>query len=170
MEQWNLYDKQRNLLPDLHIRGNQIPEGMFHLVVHICVFNELGQMLICQRTDDREVWPSYWDVSAAGSVLINESSAQAAHRETFEEIGLNHDFEQEQVYITVHGKDWFSDWYLIDADSTQSFTAQKEEVQDIRWASLSEIQMMKKEGIFIPYHEGFLEMIFSMKKKRGAIS
>ena len=170
MEQWNLYDKHRNLLPDVHIRGNQIPEGMYHLVVHICVFNELGQMLICQRTDDREVWPSYWDVSAAGSVLINENSAQAACRETYEEIGLSHDFEQEQVYFTIHGKDWFSDWYLIETDSNQSFIAQKEEVAQMKWANCSDILKMKKEGTFIPYHDGFIEMIFSMRKKRGAIS
>ena len=169
MEQWNLYDKHRNLLPDVHIRGQKIPDGMYHLVVHVCVFNSEGKMLICQRTDDREVWPSYWDVSAAGSALLNETSAQAAQRETYEETGLYHDFEQEQIYFTIHGKDWFSDWYLIESEQRE-FHVQKEEVQAYRWASLSEILQMKKEGIFIPYHEGFLEMIFSMKKKRGAIS
>ena len=93
MEQWNLYDKHRNLLPDVHIRGQKIPEGMYHLVVHVCVFNSEGKILICQRTDDREVWPSYWDVSAAGSALLNETSAQAAQRETYEETWLYHDFE-----------------------------------------------------------------------------
>ena len=169
MEKWNLYDKHRNLLPDVHIRGQQIPYGMYHLVVHICVFNAEGKMLICQRTDDREVWPTYWDVSAAGSALLNETSAQAAQRETVEETGLLHDFNQEQIYFTIHGKDWFSDWYLIETDQKE-FQIQKEEVQDYRWASLSEIQHMKKEGTFIPYHEGFLEMIYSIKKNRGAIS
>ena len=169
MEQWNLYDKHRTLLPDVHVRGDQIPQGKYHLVVHICVFNSQDQMLICQRTADREVWPSYWDISVAGSALINETSAQAAHRETLEEIGLFHDFEKEQIYFTVHGKDWFSDWYLIESDQTE-FSFQKEEVQNAQWADLSLIRQMKSEGLFIPYHDGFLEMIFAMKKKRGAIS
>ena len=46
----------------------------------------------------------------------------------------------------------------------------KEEVAQMKWATCSDILKMKKEGTFIPYHDGFIEMIFSMRKKRGAIS
>lgn len=42
-------------------------EGEYHLVVHICVFNGRGQLLLQQRQKDKEGYPNLWDVSAAAA-------------------------------------------------------------------------------------------------------
>ncbi|MBQ4342818.1 MAG: NUDIX domain-containing protein [Erysipelotrichaceae bacterium] len=170
MELWDLIDQTGIPLGMVHERGKPIPKGAYHLVVHICVFNDKDELLIQKRTPDRSAWPDQWDVSAAGSVLTQETSRQAAERELKEEIGLDYCFQDEQAYLTVHGKDWISDWYLIECNcDLQTLNLQKEEVAEIKWATLESISMMKKEGQFIPYHDGFLELLFQMRKKRGAI-
>lgn len=170
MELWDLIDQNRKSLNITHERGKSVPEGTYHLVVHICIFNQNGEMLIQKRTSDREVWASYWDVSAAGSVLSKESSSEAAHRETLEEIGLDIDFSNEKPYLSITGKDWISDWYLLELHKEISLSDyQKEEVEQLSWASLSDILQLKQNGSFIPYHDGFVELLFAMRKKRGAI-
>ena len=169
MELWDLVDAERHPLGMVHERGTPIPQGCYHVTVHICVFNAESQILIQKRTDDREVFPGLWDISAAGSALTKETSREAAHRETLEEIGLDHDFTYEQAYLTVHGSSFLADWYLVDDDcDLDSLSIQKEEVAEIRWASLDEILAMKRSGKFIPYQNGFLELLASMHQKRGA--
>ena len=49
MEIWDLYDRYRNIIGE-HIRGKELPENGFHLVVHIWVKNSKGQYLISQRS------------------------------------------------------------------------------------------------------------------------
>ncbi len=170
MELWDLIDERGNLLNQTHERGQPIPKGAYHLVVHICVFNDKNELLIQKRTWDRAVWPNLWDVSAAGSVLTLETSRQAAERELKEEISLVYSFEDERPYLTVHGQDWISDWYLIESNcNLNQLNLQKEEVAEIKWATLDSILTMKKNGEFIPYHDGFLELLFQMRKKRGAV-
>lgn len=170
MELWDLIDQDRKPLGLLHEKGKPIPQKAYHLVVHVCVFNDNDELLIQRRAKDRPVWPEFWDVSASGSALASESSRQAAQRELFEEIGLLLDFKEAQPYLSVHGTDWISDWYLVECCAEiDTLVLQKEEVSDIKWASLDQILQMKKQAEFIDYHEGFLELLFHMRKKRGAL-
>ena len=48
-EIWDLYTKYRKLAGIDHERGNKIPEGLFHLVVHVWIRNSKGQYLVSQR-------------------------------------------------------------------------------------------------------------------------
>ena len=97
MELWDIYDIDRVRTGRVAQRGKPaseggLGEGEYHLVVHICVFNGRGQLLLQQRQKDKEGYPNLWDVSAAGSALAGENSAAAASRELREELGLVHDF------------------------------------------------------------------------------
>lgn len=50
-ELWDVYSFDRRLTGRTMYRGDPIPEGAFHLVVHICVFSPDGHMLIQQRRE-----------------------------------------------------------------------------------------------------------------------
>ena len=86
MEVWDVYDSNRRKTSKQIKRGSPLSDGEYHLVVHICIFNSAGEMLIQQRQSFKEGWPNLWDVTAGGSVLSGESSNQAASRELFEEL------------------------------------------------------------------------------------
>ena len=56
MEIWDLYDRDRDIIGE-HIRGDELPENGFHLVVHIWIKNSKGQYLISQRSESRKSNP-----------------------------------------------------------------------------------------------------------------
>lgn len=87
MELWDLYDEHRTLVGRDHIRGKEIPQGCYHLVVHVWIRNSKGEYLISQRSADRPSFPLMWEC-VGGSVLKGEDSLTGAIREVREEVGL----------------------------------------------------------------------------------
>ncbi len=88
MEIWDLYNVRRELTGLDHIRGDTIPEGYYHLVVHVWIRNSKGEYLISQRSADRPMYPLKWEC-VGGSVLKGEDSLSGVLRETKEEVGLS---------------------------------------------------------------------------------
>ena len=86
MEMVDLYDENRLPLGRTAERYAPKGEGEYRVVVHICVFDSRGRLLIQQRSREKAVWPEAWDVSAAGGVDAGETSRQAAEREFREEL------------------------------------------------------------------------------------
>ena len=56
MELWDVYDKDRNKKGYTMDRGVKIKPGDYHLVVHVCIFNAKGEMLIQQRQPFKDDW------------------------------------------------------------------------------------------------------------------
>lgn len=88
MELWDLYNKNRELVGCDHIRGAEIPQGCYHLVVHIWIRNRKGEYLLSQRSADRPSFPLMWEC-VGGSVLKGEDSLTGAIREVQEEVGIS---------------------------------------------------------------------------------
>ena len=88
MEQWDLYTVDRGRTGKVMNKNEPVPAGMYHMQVHVVVFNRAGQMLIQQRTESKQWFPGLWDYSVGGRAQAGETSAQAAEREVQEEIGL----------------------------------------------------------------------------------
>lgn len=164
MELWDIYDKNRIKTGRTIIRGHEFEEGAHHMVIHVCIFNSQGQMLIQQRQPFKDCWPNIWDFTVGGSALANESSTEAAERELFEEIGYKVDLHNKRPYFTVNFKNGFDDFYLIHADIYLStLKLQYEEVQNVKYAGKDEIIAMINNGCFIPYYKSFINLLFEMK-------
>ena len=85
MELVDLYDENR--MPLGKIAGRHAPKGAgeYRMVVHVCVFDHEGRLLIQQRSKEKGAWGGYWDVSVGGGVDAGETSRQGAEREFREE-------------------------------------------------------------------------------------
>ena len=116
MEYFTLYDQDRIPLGKQILRGEKIPEGDYHIAIHVCVFNSENKMLIQQRQPFKEGWSNMWDVSAGGSAIAGENSREAAQRELEEEIGLKIPFEKMRPILTVHFDHGFDDIYTVSSD------------------------------------------------------
>ena len=99
MEKWDLYTKYREKTGREHVRGDKIPEGFYHLVVHIWIRNCKGEYLISQRSANRPTSPLMWEC-VGGSVLMGESSIDGALREVKEEVGLDLEPETGKILFT----------------------------------------------------------------------
>eukprot|EP01119_Soliformovum_irregulare_P014431 TRINITY_DN3947_c0_g1_i2.p1 TRINITY_DN3947_c0_g1~~TRINITY_DN3947_c0_g1_i2.p1 ORF type:complete len:185 (+),score=48.17 TRINITY_DN3947_c0_g1_i2:17-571(+) len=57
-----------------HPRSQVHREGLWHRVVHVWIVNSKGQVLLQQRTLNKESWPGMWDISSAGHISAGEGS------------------------------------------------------------------------------------------------
>lgn len=164
-EVWDIYDENRIKTGRTMIRGNEIKNGDYHLVVHVCIFNSKGELLIQKRTLNKKSYPGMWDVSVGGSAILGDSSQTAAERETLEEIGLKINLQDKRPRITLNFKGGFDDVYLIKMDvNIDELVLQEEEVSDVKWASLEEVLTLLKENKFVDYDENLIKFYFSWIK------
>ena len=164
IEIWDLYDKQRHLVGRDHIRGEKIPQGYYHLVVHVWIKNRNGEYLISQRSADRSMNPLKWECTG-GSALKGEDSLTAALRETKEEIGLTLSPNAGKIVSSVVGRIingvQFSDivdvWlfeYNGPVDLTNATTT---EVAQVAWLNKEQIKRLFDDNEFVDTLGYFLE-------------
>ena len=109
-----------------------------------------------------------WDITAAGSAIVGESSRMAAERELFEEMGIRYDFSNVRPHLTVNFDRGYDDVYLVEMDvEVSDLVLQESEVQDARWATETEVLQMIEEGSFIPYHKSLIQTYFAMRGRYG---
>ena len=168
MELVDLYNEDRIPLGRTAERSGPKNPGELRLVVHVCVFDSQGRLLIQQRAKKKYVWPELWDVYIGGGVDAGETSRQGAEREFQEELGYRLDLTGVRPSVTVNFSEGFDDFYIVRRDLDLScLTLQREEVAGVRWASLTEVLAMHASGAFIPYPESFLRFLFDMREQFG---
>ena len=151
MEIWDLYDKDGKLTGKDHIRGEKVPDGYFHLVVHVWIKNSKGEYLIAQRAADRPTFPLMWEC-VGGSVIKGENGLQGAVREVKEEVGIDlSPADGKLVFSRVrkHFNDIFEVWlfdYDGDIDLKNATTA---EVAQTAWLNRNEIKSLFEQGKFV---------------------
>ena len=168
MEYVDLLDENRVPLDRTAERFSRRQPGEFRSVVHICVFNRAGQMLIQKRVEGKRLWPGRWDVAAAGGVSAGETPRMAAEREFREELGVPLDLTGRRPCATVNFDRGFDDYFVVNRDIDLSeLQLQKEEVSDVRWVELEEAMAMIDRGEFINYPKSFLQFLYDMRHTFG---
>lgn len=152
MEIWDLYNEEREIIGE-HIRGTELPENGFHLVVHVWIKNSEGKYLMTQRSANKPTFPMMWEC-VGGSVLRGENSVQSAIREVTEEVGLSLAPEDGKLLFTkirktIDGKRYndIVDVWLFHYDGNVLLeNATTDEVEQIQWMDKNEIEKLRQEG------------------------
>jgi isopentenyldiphosphate isomerase len=63
--------------------------ALIHRAVHVLVFNPAGELLLQQRSPNKDIQPGKWDTSVGGHLAVGESYLEAARREMAEELGIS---------------------------------------------------------------------------------
>ncbi len=69
-------------------RAEMRAANLRHRCVFIVVRRPDGRLLVHQRSPDKDLWPSAWDVAVGGVVHAGEGWDEAAARELAEEVGI----------------------------------------------------------------------------------
>lgn len=164
MEYWDLYDKDRNKLDKIVMRGECLNDDEYHLVVNVWIKNKDNKFLISQRTPNKP-HPLMWECTG-GSALAGEDSLMAGIREAKEELGVtlssdNAKFIGWDTRYYPNCPDILEVWLFLDDTPIEDVKIQEEEVVDVMWASVSEIKKLSEEGKFLvnPY---FLDVLNSV--------
>lgn len=125
-------------------------DGDIHRIARLFVFNSKGKLLIHKRSNKLDNLPGRWDQSAAGHVDEGEDYLEAARRELKEEVGIENvelkeigKFYQDEVDQDGKIKKRFNTLYL--ANYNGEVDSNTEEVSEIKWISLGELNAWMKE-------------------------
>ena len=76
MEKWDVYTQNREKTDRTVERGCSLQQDEYRLAVHICIFNNKGQMLIQQRQPLKKEWAGMWDVTVGGCAVSGAKQAK----------------------------------------------------------------------------------------------
>lgn len=164
MELWDLYTENRELTGKAHIRGEQLPDNLYHLVVHVWIKNKDGKYLISQRSANRPNCPLMWEC-VGGSVLQGEDSRQGAVRETMEEVGVdlsdscgNIVFSKVRKIVDSRKFNDILDVWLFEYDGDITLSnATTDEVVQSKWLDYAQIKELYDSGKLVDTLKYFFE-------------
>lgn len=139
MELWDAYDQDGTPVNQTLVRGEPIPEGLYHLVADVLVRHTDGTFLLMKRDPNKPTWPGVFEATAGGSALQGETPLQAAKRELAEETGITRgeftplfeDFGRQTLYRG----------FLCDTDwPKDEITLLENETVDYRWVTMDELR------------------------------
>jgi 8-oxo-dGTP pyrophosphatase MutT (NUDIX family) len=110
-----------------------------HRASYILVFDRRERLFIHKRTQNKDVFPGYYDVAAGGVVKKGETYRQSAERELFEELGIR------AVPLTELFECFYSDEFcqvwgrVYRCEYNGKITLQEEEIESGRFMKVADI-------------------------------
>ena len=167
MEKRDLYNEERKHTGETILKGEAVPEGSFIVVVLVFIQNSEGKFLIQKRSERKN--GKY--ATTGGHPKTGESSIQGIITETKEEIGLELNVNDLQLYFSGKSEKervFWDDYYIkMDIEDINKLKLQKEEVESISWLSKEEIIELMKQGKFFKNHYEEFEILLEWLNKKN---
>ena len=149
MELWDGYFKDGTLAGIDLIRGEPIPEGLYHLVCEVLVRHTDGSYLLMKRDPAKPNYGGYFDATAGGSALKGEDRDACARRELREETGIAADrFALLGRYVS-HNTIYYN-YLCVTGCDKGAVTLQEGETVDYCWVSEEEFAAFVNSEEMIP--------------------
>lgn len=158
MEIWDAYDRNLEKIEGMTlIRGEKIPEGVYHLVCDVIVRHTDGEYLLMQR-DSRKHYGGMWEATAGGSALQGESPLDCAIRELREETGIRAEYLEEVGRVRAAGRNAIYCEFLCITDCKKdSIILQEGETSAYKWVTQDELLSMKREELVTQRMQNFVD-------------
>lgn len=161
MEIWDGYNEQVEKIGVDLIRGEKIPEGVFHGVVVVMVVHEDGTWLLMKRDYNKLVCPGKWEAGASGCVQKGETFQEAAKRELFEETGIyGENLRLIDTYIRREYQTIYKIYLHKSSIDKKAITLQQGETIDFKWVQKDELMsIIDTDNFASPWAEGTKNII-----------
>ncbi len=129
--------------------------GLWHRAIVIAIINGKNEVLLQQRSVNKDKNAGLWDISVAGHISTGQDAISAAVREINEEVSVGiksqvsiTDFRYmlsyrvSQKFANDYVENQFYDFFILRKKglTTKDITLQKSEVQDAKFVSLQELE------------------------------
>lgn len=147
--------------------------GLWHRIIVVAIINDKNEILIQQRSDNKDKNPGKWDISVTGHLSAGQDSLTAATREISEEVSISlgysvevkdfrfmFSFRKEEKVSEEHYDRQFYDFFILRQNglTTDNLRFQASEVQAIKFVSISELNDMREQNILVPRDECYDEL------------
>ncbi|MBQ8425796.1 MAG: NUDIX domain-containing protein [Clostridia bacterium] len=165
----DIFDENHNLITQ-EMKSIAHKNGLWHTSIHGFLVNSKNEILLQQRSKNKDLYPSKWDMSFSGHVSAGENTISSAIRECYEEIGIVITKEQLELLFTFKenlrykeiNNNEFVDVFLCKIDFNEnSFKKQDEEVDDLKIIPLEKyIEMLKNNNdTLVPHYEEYKMLV-----------
>jgi len=139
-------------------------KGLWHRAIVVAIINENNQILLQQRSENKEKNAGMWDISVAGHISAGQDALSAAAREINEEVSVllgyrteikdfryMYCFRKEEKFREDFIERQFYDFFILRTSGIDDKTLyfQKEEVQAVKFVDLPQIQKMIEEHVIV---------------------
>ena len=157
MEMWDAYNEQFEKVDGTTlVRGEKIPDGLFHLVCEILVKHIDGTYSLMQR-DLGRAYGGMWEATAGGSALSGETPLECTKRELQEETGIVATELQEVGCIVNHQyHSIYVEFLCMTSWDKNSITLQEGETIAFRWISRDELVSMRDDELATKRIQNFI--------------
>jgi isopentenyldiphosphate isomerase len=144
------------------VHGNP---SLLHKVVHVLVFNDVGNLLLQKRSMNKDVAPGKWDTSVGGHVSPGEDLKTAALREMKEELGIILE-DIEPLYSYIHSDSQERELvFSYRCKHNGPFPFDRYEIDKVAFWSIDEIRKSIGSGLFSGHFESEMTNYFSFKRE-----
>lgn len=157
MEVWDAYNKEFEKIEGMTlIRGEAIPDGVYHLVSDVIVRHADGTYLLMQR-DSRKHFSGMWEATAGGSALTREGPLACAIRELREETGIeSEELTEVGRVVNDHNHTLYVEFLCVTDCEKEQVTLQEGETSAFRWVTKDELVSMKKDELVTERMQRFI--------------
>lgn len=171
----DVLDENGNKTGEVLTREQIHKKGLCHRIVVIAITDEQGNILMQQRSKNKDKNPGEWDVAAAGHVSSGQNSTEAAIRETLEEVGIKVNKKELEYILTYKNKEnveedyidnQIYDCYIVKREriDLNNIKIQESEVDQVKLCNLKEFNQIIKNGNIVKRDEFYKKIIEYLKQ------
>lgn len=168
MELIDVLDENGIKTGDILPRDEVHKRGLWHRIIVVAIVNEKNEILIQQRSADKDKNPNMWDISVTGHLSAGEDSLMAATREISEEVSVSLEYsvevkdfrfmfsyrKEEKVNENHYDRQYY-DFFILRQNGLRNdnIRFQSSEVQAIKFVTISELNEMRENNLLVPRDE-----------------
>lgn len=148
-------------------------KGLWHRAIVVAIINENNEILLQQRSSNKEKNANMWDLSVAGHISMGQDSLSAAAREINEEVAVNlgynvdikdfrymYSFRKEQKYSEDFIERQFYDFFILRKNDLklENIKFQESEVQAIKFCSMTDLRELIENNQIVERNEVYSEL------------
>ena len=173
-EMIDILDENGNKTGEILSRSEVHQKGLWHRAILVAIINDKNEILMQQRSADKDKNANMWDISVAGHISAGQDSLSAAAREINEEVSVNlgfnvnvkdfrfmFSFRREQKFSDDFTERLFYDFFILRQNGLRedNIIFQESEVQAIKFVDINELNEMHDKGVLVDRDEYFSELL-----------